>query len=512
MKRPLVLHPLLLAAFPTLALLAQNLEWIPASDAARALAISIIGAAGILGLVWLLLHDLPRAGLIVSLILILFFSYGHLYGTLKEAGLGATIARHRYLAPAFTAVFVGGAIWILKSLQDPKPLTRILNIVSAALLVLPIFSIASYSVGTQALPPQNAQSLAIPEGEDPPDIYFIIVDGYGRQDTLKEVYEFDNEPFLQYLEDLGFFVARRARANYAQTSLALASVLNLDYVDTLVPEGAQGREALWRLIQDSEVRRLLSDLGYEVVAFSTGLDGTEWRDADLYLSSAILDQVAGANAFESMLAQTTAIRLATDGAVALPRLIPALDYPYEAHRTRLRHTLDGLTNMPPGDRPRFVFAHIILPHPPFVFDAEGKPLTPEAPFSLDFPSSGSEESYIRGYRDQVMFLNRELMEAVEAILAQSTTPPVIVIQADHGSDSNSGRQGYVQERMTILNAMLLPSGPETLWPHITPVNTFRVVFNQMFGGDYERLPDRALFSEYEAPYEFIDVTGGVLPP
>jgi hypothetical protein len=159
-----------------------------------------------------------------------------------------------------------------------------------------------------------------------------------------------------------------------------------------------------------------------------------------------------------------------------------------------------------------VFAHLILPHPPFVFSSEGQPLTPDAPFSLDFPSGGSEESYITGYREQVIFLNRELERIVEAILAQSGRTPVIVIQADHGPDSNSGRQGYVQERMTILNALLLPGGTEAIYPHITPVNTFRVVFNQVFGGDYERLPDRALYSEYLTPYDFIDVTGGVLAP
>lgn len=512
MNKPLVVHPLLIATFPILALLAQNMDWIPLSDAARALALSAVGAAGLLGLSWLLLRDLPRAGLITSLILLIFFSYGHLYGTLKAAGLGASVARHRYLAPAAAVLFLGGAVWILKSLRDAQPATRVLNLVSAALLVFPMISIVSYRVGSPAVAPQETQDLRLPAGQVSPDIYYIVVDGYARQDTLQAVYELDNEPFLQALEEWGFYVARGARSNYAQTSLALASALNMDYVEALIPEQERGREPLWDLIQDRVVRRQLEDLGYETVAFSTGLRGTEWRDADLYLSPATLDGLAGSNAFESMLSQTTAIRLVIDGAVALPHLVPALDYLYEAHRTRLLHTLDGLATLPPGDRPRLVFAHLILPHPPFVFSSEGQPLTPDAPFSLDFPSGGSEQSYITGYREQVIFINRELERIVEAILAQSGRTPVIVIQADHGPDSNSGRQGYVQERMTILNALLLPGGTEAIYPHITPVNTFRVVFNQVFGGNYERLPDRALYSEYVTPYDFIDVTGGVLAP
>ncbi|MFQ5942800.1 MAG: sulfatase-like hydrolase/transferase [Anaerolineales bacterium] len=512
MNKPVVLHPLLFASFPVLSLLAQNLDWVSLSDAARALIISIIAAAVLFGLSWLILRDPPRAGLIATLLLLIFFSYGHLYGAMKEVGLGATIARHRYMAPMAAVLTVAGLVWIIRSSNNLRPLTRVLNVVSAALLLIPVISFVGHGIGTPLATSQDTQRLHLPVAQDPPDIYYIVVDGYGRQDTLEVVYEFDNVPFLDSLEEMGFYVAQSARSNYAQTSLALASALNMEYVDVLIPDISQGRDALWNLIKNSEVRQQLEDLGYETVAFSTGLEGTEWRDADLYLSPATLDELAGANAFESMLAQTTTIRLFTEGVVALPRLVPELVYPYEAHRSRLRNTLDGLAELPAGERPRLVFAHLILPHPPFVFNADGLPITPDTPFSLDFPSGGSEESYLRGYRDQVRFLNEELERIIPAILAKTDTTPVIVIQADHGPDSNSGRQGYVQERMTILNALLLPGGAEKLYPHITPVNTFRVVFNQLFGGDYERLPDRALYSEYQAPYEFIDVTAEIIPP
>ncbi|MCZ6529468.1 MAG: hypothetical protein O6949_03930 [Chloroflexi bacterium] len=218
--------------------------------------------------------------MITSLILLLFFSYGHLYGTLKAAGLGASVARRRYLAPAAAVLFLGGAVWILKSLRDAQPATRVLNLVSAALLVFPMISIVSYRVGSPAVAPQETQDLRLPAGQVSPGIYYIVVDGYARQDTLQAVYELDNEPFLQALEEWGFYVARGARSNYAQTSLALASALNVDYVEALMPEQERGREPLWDPIQDRVVRRQLEDLGYETAAFSTGLGGTEWRDAD----------------------------------------------------------------------------------------------------------------------------------------------------------------------------------------------------------------------------------------
>jgi hypothetical protein len=326
---------------------------------------------------------------------------------------------------------------------------------------------------------------------------------------------------LEFLQGHGFFVADAARTNYGQTGLSFASALNMEYIDTLVPDvdaGSRGRQALWDRIQHSEVRRQLEALGYETLAFSTGLPGTEWRDADVYLSPGTLDEslsLEGATPFESMLAQTTALKLVSDGVVALPRFVPTLTYPYEAHRTRIRFILDQLADLPPANRPRFVFAHVISPHPPFVFGPQGEPLTPDDPFTLRFTfdaSDPSREEYLQGYAGQVAFLNAELERIIGSILERSEGTPVIILMGDHGPDSNSGRVSYIQERMTNLIACLIPGGQDALYPDITPVNIFRVVFNEVFGGSYELLPDRVLYSEYDRPYKFYDVTDDIHIP
>ncbi|HET7010638.1 MAG TPA: sulfatase-like hydrolase/transferase [Anaerolineales bacterium] len=522
-KRVLVLHPFWLAAYPVLALLTHNLGWTTPSEALRALLFSLAGAAFLTGVYWLLARDIYRAGLLASLTVLIFFSYGHIYGLLKAGGLGASIGRHRYLAPAMALIFVLVAVGILRRVRDARPATTALNVMSGVLVALPLISL----VANALQPPQPARvstpatELRLPEGQPPPDVYYIILDAYARQDTLQRVYGFDNTPFLDFLRERGFFVAEAATSNYAQTGLSLASSLNMNYLDALLPElGAEsrGRQSLWDIILHSEVRRQLEGLGYETVAFSTGLPGTEWRDADVYLSPGTVDEtlsLQGANPFESMLAQTTLVRLVSDGVVALPRFIPTLDYPYEVHRTRIAYILDNLGRLSVPDRPRFIFAHIVSPHPPFVFGAEGQPLTPDAPFTLRFTfdaSDPSHEEYLEGYSDQVAFVNRELERIIASILSQSSTPPVIILQGDHGPDSNTGRVSYVQERMTIFNAYLLPSGDAGLYAGISPVNSFRVVFNQVFGGTYPRLPDRVLYSEYDKPYSFFDVTNDIHSP
>jgi hypothetical protein len=248
------------------------------------------------------------------------------------------------------------------------------------------------------------------------------------------------------------------------------------------------------------------------------LAGTEVTDADIYITSGAIDEnlgLVGATPFESLLIQTTLLRLVSDGVVALPRFLPDVQFPYDVHRSRIRTIFDGLQDLPPTEEPKFVFAHIIAPHPPFVFAADGSPVTPDAPFTLRFTFDASDPSsadYIHGYRQQVEFVNSQLEEVITAILEQSEVPPVIVIEGDHGPDSNSGRISYVQERMANLNAIHLPTGQTGLYPGITPVNTFRVIFNEVFGAELPLLEDRVLYSEYARPYDFQDVTDSIESP
>jgi hypothetical protein len=520
MIRHRVFHPLLLAAYPVLALLAHNIDWLRPISGLRALLISVVGAWLLLILLARLLRDWDRAGILVSLLVILFYSYGQLYDSLRHA-LGLDLIRHRYLAPLYLAAAIALIWWIVKRLRRPESATNVLNAMALVVLAFPLFSLAewTYSDLTADRPPAQASALKLPPGQ-PPDVYFLVVDGYARQDTLQKVFDLDNTPFLTFLRDHGFYVADAARSNYGQTGLSFSSSLNMNYVDQLVSDlpHTAGRGVLWNLIKHSEVRRQLESLGYETVAFSSGLAGTELTDADTYYTAGGVDEdlgLVGINPFEGLLIQTTLLRLPQDGVVALPRFVPGARFPYEVHRNRIRSIFARLKDLPESDKPKFVFAHIVAPHPPFVFAADGSPVTPTVPFTLRFTFDAgdpTQSDYVKGYRDQVLFVNGQLEEVINTILADSKTPPVIVLMGDHGPDSNSGRVNYVQERMTNLLAYHLPTGSEGLYPSVTPVNSFRIIFNQIFGGQYPILEDRVMYSEYDTPYDFQDVTDSIDPP
>ena len=126
----------------------------------------------------------------------------------------------------------------------------------------------------------------------------------------------------------------------------------------------------------------------------------------------------------------------------------------------------------------FTFAHIIKPHTPVVFDREGNLVK----------DTRDEDAYY----EQLQYVNTRTLEMIDNIIANSSVPPIIIIQADHGS--NLG-YGWTEEgratHFEILNAYYFPDGgDQELSEAVTPVNSFRTLLNFYFDADYEYLDDR----------------------
>jgi len=490
-------HPFLLALYAPLALLAYNLHEVRAAAGLRTLLLCLSGALLLALLLRLFIRNWRLAGLIASLLITLFLSYGHAYNFIGGLGeLGASLGRHRLLLPLYLILLAAGSWLLLRKLKDPLPLTQALNLVGVVLLVFPLAQVIQTGRQDVARPANATASvdLGLSLPANPPDIYYIVVDGYARDDVLQDLYDLDNQEFIDDLRALGFFVPRCAQSNYAQTQLSLPSSLNFDYLANLSPDfhaGSSTREGLAELIRHSAVRQVLESLGYETVAFETGFRWTEWEDAGLYLSPQTgSPQMAyflgGMNAFEELFLRTTAGLAVLDGAVVLPQVLrPDTANPKRIHRERILYVLDQLERLPERDGPQFIFAHLVIPHPPYVFDSDGTPIDHDQP---DMP----------GYPNQVRYLNSRLIPLLESIMANSPTPPVILLQADHGAI-----KAPPARRMNILSAYFLPGNQAALTDTLTPVNSFRVVLNRYFGGDLSLLPDESLFSSYQAPYDTI---------
>jgi hypothetical protein len=190
------------------------------------------------------------------------------------------------------------------------------------------------------------------------------------------------------------------------------------------------------------------------------------------------------------------------------------------HCYRALHTFSQLREMPQVEGPKFVFVHLLLPHPPWVFGRQGELLEP-ADFWGDPLTPDSLARLRSRYVDQLVFTNTKLKETIDTILGQSVREPVIILQADEGPwtkeymDYKQGGSGPLSEetleiRARILNAYYLPGdAAQALYPSISPVNTFRLVFNEYFNAELPLLEDRSYTSPGETPFRFTDVTDKV---
>jgi hypothetical protein len=326
-----------------------------------------------------------------------------------------------------------------------------------------------------------------------PDIYYVILDMYARADYLEEIYHYDNFEFLSFLTDRGFYVANKSRANYPYTAHSLPSSLNFMYLDEVAEEVGDLRRSFRpsvAMLKNSRLVRYLRSHGYTTVAFATGYEFTEIRDADLFMEPAMLRWHP--TEFQSALIHVTPL-------IVVPILRTTED---DLHRRRVLYIFDHIADATRMDSPTFVFAHVNSPHSPYVFGPNGEPVQSKPGYTYD--------EFVEAYRNQVTHVNKRMRIVIEKILSQSSRPSIIIVQADHGACFGPYPLN-IPARMSILNAYYFPDQDyEALCEDITPVNTFRIVLNKYLGTDYELLEDRSYYSSPDHPYLFTDVTEEVL--
>jgi hypothetical protein len=307
-----------------------------------------------------------------------------------------------------------------------------------------------------------------------PDVYYIIFDGYGRQDVLQHHYGWDNERFLGELEARGFFVARSSYANYPATHLSVGASLNLRYLDE---ELAAGRPLTdyFELLKQSDVAVRFRDRGYRYVLVPSIWGGTN--------DSPIADDVLGisgeiGNEFQAGLLDLTVAGDLRSGITVGDVHLAAFD------------ALETVADM---EAPTFTFAHIVLPHPPYVLDRDGRIIYRASSLRGTWFTQDDK----RGYIEQVRFVNRRIVEILDRILDRSDDA-IVIIQGDHGPFANRLRnEGPVQAesaRLAILNAYRVPEQiGSQLYPSISPVNSFRLLFTGLGWDDLELLPERHFY-------------------
>lgn len=474
-RGPVPVHLAALSVYPVLHLYLVNRREIPFADILPHLAAAL--ALG--GFAAFLLRRRPRAAALASLAVFLFLNYTTISilcnEALRDAGLASTrhLLRHRH----FLALLAGAvaATWFaLRRVRDFSPVAGFLNAFALALVALQALQMVA---AAPAPSPPVVAAAPLPETPPPlparPDIYLVVPDSYAGAATLAE-YGFDNRPFLDELRRRGFLVAEGIRANYAFTLLSLASLLNLDHIDRLVPGGVDSENRLpcVELIRGNALFAFARRAGYRLVSFASGANFLAFPHADHHLKPRF-----HTGEFTDALIRSTPLAFFLEAF--------GIDYHIQSRTLHVFENLPAAAALP---SPKLVFAHIYAPHAPFVFGADG-----------GRPTATTEAGR---YLDQVRFVNRRLLEAVDGILARSATPPAILILADHGVfpfgsvDPIAARR----QRMDVLCALLLSPGAPAPPAPDTSLGAMRLLVNACFALDLPVRMPRVFYSDQEEPF------------
>jgi hypothetical protein len=504
-----MVHPVLFFASVLLSLHAFNLGRLSLAEDLLPLTLLLLPVL-VCNLLILRAKRVRAIGILLSIFLVMFFSYGQMYEALRAGESGRRWLDHRLMMPIWIGLMAGGAWAALRTRSDLANLTRILNLVSLAMVLMPLGMIASYPlrggiVWQWSRPTENPSPLranAAPPANRP-DIYYIILDRYANEETLRTSYGLDNREFLDFLRNKGFYVASESRSNYMKTPLSLASSLSMEYIDHFAKD--PGRESgdwipAYSRLRDYRVWRFLKSRGYTFIHMGSRWEPTRLNPhADKNINVYTPPEVVWALAEQSMLHPFgTYFNLGW------------FDFRLREWQ-RIPHQMNKLLEIPSDTRPTFTFLHLLLPHGPYAFNPNG--------------SFVSEEELLartrrENYRNQLLYANRLVRETMERLLAASPQPPVIVLQSDEGPipirypreglkfDWKAATTEDLREKTGILNAYYLPgAGRAQLYPYISPVNTFRIIINLYLDGEFPLLPDESYAHSHDStPYDFFPIT------
>ena len=369
----------------------------------------------------------------------------------------------------------------------------VLDGVTTGVGTLIVFNIALMVVSTgqdEDVPPVFVQDVEaainkpLRDSDGAPDIYYLIFDGYASSDTISDYFGHDNDTFVADLHRRGFQFAPNSRSNYFYTEYSLKSTLNMQHINEIpLPElktflrlhdGIRKRSTS---IESTAVANIVEAMGYSVNAWTTSRHHGDNNLLDLL--SVMFSPLS-----ELVFDNTVMI-------VARERLEHFWHLGFGAHNFVENAPL--VIDVAGDPSPTFTYLYSSPPHPPYIFERDGKlkeNMGPQRLGNIWVPRSG--------YVDQVVLVNSVILKIVDAILARTENEPIIIIQGDHGPSSTTGHVDLSEivspsvelllERSSILNAMYLPETCKQQLPKdLTAVNTFRFIFNSCFGADFALL-------------------------
>ena len=468
-----LLHPVMFASLPVFLLFSHNLGEIPASQLILPTAVLGLSSFIIVVFAGYIQKNYSLAALLSSPLIIFSLTYGIIYDFIG-AYLRGTKWHLIVLLSLSILIAIGLATYFYqlfkrRSTHKFTGLNKVFSVIAILMLTFNFMNIGIYYLDDHSHQSINGgpyYSIKNSAGKPDPDIYYIILDEYAGLEQIREAYNYDNGAFAQRLTEKGFYIATKSKTKYASTNLSLAESLNMGIpekfddsvgtaLDMKISEsiGWENKEDLKfkKMIRHNKVLQILKRRGYKYIHFGSWWHSTRYnRQAD-----------KNVNYFGFLLKNELNMLLIEKS------IIRILFMDKNLWRDGFTYAFNELAKVADMESPKFVFAHMLIPHMPFVFDENGG----KVPFGAS--NDWNDKSL---YLGQYKYTTKKIEKVVDDILQKSTRPPIIIIQSDHGVRRDE------KNKYKIFNAYYLPyGGNQIVYDEIMPGEIFRKIFEYYFG-------------------------------
>jgi hypothetical protein len=463
-------HPYFFGIFPILFIYTNNLSEISFDSSL----IPILGIFGVISTIILISikysKNIQKITLFLSFIILLFFSIGYAKLWLSNLQIfDFALDQSGFIIFTYSIIFFVGLFSIYK-MKYSLEITKIITVISIAVIIsfLPGIILDFSNTNYDNLNDMTINFTTI----DKPNIYFIILDGYASNESLKNNFDFDNSKFLNYLENSGFLINKNSFSNYEGTVFTMLSTLNMNYLHDFKELGANTALLHKNLFSNNLVMNTFQNNGYH----TTYIDGGGPL-RDMKTSDEILCHFTD-NGLLQTLIDTSAMTYIFQG------------FFWDSWNDRRSCSFSALENIPINtESPFFIYAHLRTPHEPFLRDSNGNFIEyDQRSDQLD------EKTFNERYVYQLKYTNKKLIEIIPKLLS-AEPKPIIILASDHGTKSFTNLpltdKDLIQKHSNF-EAFYLPNSKNSKsYSEITLVNIFRTIFNDYFGTNLEILENKA---------------------
>lgn len=475
--------PFLLPLFFVLHGFVENAAFISLRNCYGLLVFYLLIAVVLYGMLYLFYRNAAKAALALVTLQIVSFFFGPLQDLLVRYAVW--LSRSGVILPLLAILVTAIFIALKKTTRKLAPLVMFFNVLLLIYLLIDgtkAFLITTHPSGERlGVTTPFTEHVSSCDTCSYPDVYLLLMDEYASTASLKTWYGYDNRGLDSFLREKGFHIQQGSHSNYNYTSFSMASILNMSYLKGL---GAGNLVTIndyascGNLIRNSSVVRQFTAHGYGIVNFSIFDLGEKPSDVNLHLLPVKANLISG---------QTLWARVRRDiisKIYALP--VPMVKQQIYQVRDDNDRFIDGVEkeSKTSSTHPRFIYAHLEMPHSPHFYDRSGRLKKPE-----ELGDTG-----VQPYLDYLPYTNGVIKRLVTAIRQNTHDSAVIILMGDHGARYEApGDTGHIHDFQN-LNAIYFPGGNyDLLYDSLSGVNQFRVVFSRIFRQNIPLLKDSAVF-------------------